>query len=1048
MSRLRAGLAALGPLLWAAAQASSANEPEPRAEPVVVRSPDGQIAIELSTRPVAGAPGQLQYRVSLSDRTVVDASSLGLRLKGGRELGRDSMIVASESIAIDTSFEHFPGKRRQVIDRSTENTLTLRERGATPLEWQLVVRAYDDGVALRIRFPSQPGWSELELADELTEFNFPNAAIATALPLAGFTTSHEGRYERRSIREIPSDWLIGLPILVELPGVGWVSVLEANLTDYAGMYLARSSAANTLVSRLSPLPGEPGIAVRASLPHESPWRLILVGNDLRQLLDSDTVLKLNAPSAIVDTAWIQPGLTTFPWWNDFFETAVSFKMGLNTETAKYYIDFCAEYGIPYHTLDGVGGVAWYGGPITPYKGADITHGIDGLDLQAVIAYARQKGVRLRLWMHWQAAQQHMARAFPLYRAWGVEGVMIDFMDRDDQEMIRFQRELLQLATDNRLTVTFHGVAAPTGLERTFPNLLASEAVLNLEHDKWDEAGVTPDHDVAVALTRMLAGPLDYHQGSFRGVPANRFEARMSKPLVIGTPVRMLASYVVFQNHLPMAADYPSAYRRHPLARLLAAVPATWDDTKAIAARLDEEVVIARRRGKNWWIGALSGRSERGVQVPLSFLPVGTFRAVIYQDDPGAEHGFARTEREVSPADTLDLKLAGAGGAIVRLIPAPGRPPRWRLAWTEYFDELDVNSWQPIESDRPSSVVVEDGRLEILTGGIAGQRAQRLGRFEVRARLPGARGASSRIRLEPVAPRPTDVAIDIVQHRGDRPTVTASAFHWIPQDSASQQSFAFEQETAIGDDLVTYDDGFHVFACEWVGNQLRFYVDDVYHAMIYNDEAGYFLPLVYAPMRLVIETMGSPEKLQVDWVRVYELAGEPGERSFGNGSFDDNGGSAAGWHLFGNPVDGDPNVRVQDETRRDGTHALRISGQGTEANYSGASQGISVAPGQRVRAKLSALVRSDKRLTNPDDRAYMKFEFYNHWGEYFGGPAMEGVTERAIADSTTVPDAWQDFELEAVAPAGSVEARLTLVFGQAADAPGAVYIDAVEVSRIP
>ena len=174
---------------------------------------------------------------------VVDASNLGVRLKDGTELGRDSVVVSSESVEIDSSFEQFPGKRRQVIDRATETTLTLRERGAKPLEWRLVVRAYDDGVALRYRFPEQPGWSDLELADELTEFAFPAGAVATTLPLASFTTSHESRYERRHVDEIPADWLLGLPLLVELPGVGWAAVLEANLTDYAGMYLARGTAA-------------------------------------------------------------------------------------------------------------------------------------------------------------------------------------------------------------------------------------------------------------------------------------------------------------------------------------------------------------------------------------------------------------------------------------------------------------------------------------------------------------------------------------------------------------------------------------------------------------------------------------------------------------------------------------------------------------------------------------------------------------------------------------------------------------------------------------
>ncbi len=1019
---LRIGVA-LCLLLGSASAAAGAAEPAAGSASAVVSSPDGRLQLQV-LGPSPGAAGRLRYQVTLSGRRVIEASNLGVRLADGIELGRETEIVGMTPAAIDESFEQFPGKRRQVADRANELTLALRERGRSPLQWQLVLRAFDDGVALRYRFPAQPDRSELVLADEATEFAFPAGALATILPLDNFTTSHEGRYERRRIEDVPAGTLLGLPLLVELPGIATLAVLEANLRDYAGLYLARSSGSHALVSLLSPRPGEPAVAVRARLPHESPWRLVLVGADARALIESDAVLKLNAPSRIEDTSWIAPGLTTFPWWNGYFETGVPFAMGLNTETAKYYIDFCAEYGIPYHTLDGFDGVAWYGGPIVPYEGAGITQGVNGLDLQEVIAHARSRNVRLRLWMHWEAAKRHMARAFPLYRAWGIEGVMIDFMDRDDQDMVRFQRELLELAADNRLTVTFHGVASPTGLERTFPNLLTSEAVLNLEYDKWDETGVMPEHDITVSLTRMLSAPLDYHQGSFRGVTADRFSPRMAEPLVIGTPVRMLASYVVFQNHLPMAADYPSAYRRQPLAQMLSEVPATWDDTKALSAQMGEEVAIARRSGNDWWIGAMAGASPRELQLPLSFLPAGTFRAEIFRDDAAAEHGFARDSREVSPGDTLELKLAAAGGAVVRLTPAPGPPPRWTPAWSDDFDPRDPDAWQST-----------DGRL-------VSRHAQRLGRWEVRARLSGRRGEPSIIRLEPEAPWPTAGGIDIAYRRADQPTITSSAFHWVDRDG-TPKSFAFEQQMAIGDGLVSFDDGFHVFACEWVHNQLRFYVDGVYHAMIYDDEAGFRLPKTTAPMRLVIDNA------DVNWVRVYALADDPGERAFRNGGFDEDGGSAAGWHLFGNRIDGRPEVRVHREAALDGTHALRLAGQGTGGgNYSGASQGISVSAGERVRARLSTFVPLQERLTHPDDRAYMKIEFYNHWGEYFAGPAMLGVEERAIADATTPAGAWAEHELDAVAPEGAMEARLTLVFGQQSDVPGAVYVDAVEFSRIP
>ena len=262
-------------LLWSTTALSCVAWAQAQDKSVFVRSPDGHLQVELSARATSGAASQLQYRVSASNQIVVTASRLGVRLKDGTELGGNCVIVSSETIAIDASFEQFPGKRRHVVDRATETTLTLRERGAKPLEWRLVVRAYDDGVALRYRFSKQPGWSDLELAGELTEFAFPRDALATMLPLANFTTSHENRYERRRVDQIPAEGLLGLPLLVQLPAAGWAAVLEANLTDYAGMYLARGSSGK-LVSRLSPLPGDPTVAVRARLPHDSPWRLILV----------------------------------------------------------------------------------------------------------------------------------------------------------------------------------------------------------------------------------------------------------------------------------------------------------------------------------------------------------------------------------------------------------------------------------------------------------------------------------------------------------------------------------------------------------------------------------------------------------------------------------------------------------------------------------------------------------------------------------------------------------------------------------------------------
>lgn len=638
--------------------------------PVEVRSSNRDVRAEVwAEKPSGGHASAATYRVFFHDREVVLPSRLGVDLTDGSRLGADSIVKDVETRSFRETYTQFPGKRRAVLDEGTETIVTFREQGETGRRWQLVVRAYDDGAAFRYRFPAQQGWEQLEIATERTTFQFPGDPVAYAMPLPSFTTPHEEHYQKRPVSRLPADGLIGMPALFDLPGTGVAAVLEANVTDYAAMYLTRTAEGDaSLAVRLAPLPNETNVAVRAKLPHDSPWRVLMIADKAERLVESDLVLNLNEPNAIGDTSWIKPGKTTFPWWNGFYEKDVPFKMGLNTETAKYYIDFCAEAGIDYHSLDGLDNIAWYGGTIVPYTGGDITKGIDGLDFPEVIRYAKEKGVKLRLWMHWQAAEKHMDRAFPLYKQWGIEGVMVDFIDRDDQAISHFIRRLLKKAADNRLTVTIHNTKEPTGLERTFPNLLATEAVRNLEFDKWDPAGIPPEHDLIVPFTRMLSGPMDYHQGTFRGVPVNEFKPRNAAPLVMGTACHMLATYVVYQNHLPMVADYPSAYRGHPLLPVLAKIPDTWDDTRCVASSVGEYVIVARRSGDGWWIGAMTDRKPRDLKVLLDFLDPGNYRASVYRDDLEASHGVAEDRKEVGAGDQLPVSLASAGGVLIHLKP--------------------------------------------------------------------------------------------------------------------------------------------------------------------------------------------------------------------------------------------------------------------------------------------------------------------------------------------------------------------------------------------
>ncbi len=640
--------------------------PIAEAASVVCPSPGGALTIELTLRPAGAAEGVPHYRVRAGTADIVSWSRLGVDLAGGEFLGGSCKVEEVETHSIRDQYTQFPGKRRDVVGRASETTVRLRETAKPNRRWEVVLRAYDEGVAFRYRFPAQEGWDRLEIAGERTRFGLPGDPTTFAMPLPSYTTPHEEHYRKRPVSQFPKGGLVGLPLLAELPGAGWAAVLEADVTDYAALYLTRTGEdGGSLEARLAPRPQEPKLAVRAALPHESPWRVVMFADRMGRLVESDLVLNLNKPNAIGDTSWIKPGKTTFPWWNGFYETGVSFRMGLNTETAKYYIDFCAEAGIPYHSLDGLDNVAWYGGPIVPYAGADITKGGEGLDLTEVLRHAKAKGVKLRLWMNWKAAERHMDRAFPLYKERGIEGVMVDFLDRDDQEISHFIHRLLKTAAANRLTVTIHNTKEPTGLERTYPNLLATEGARNWEYNKWDPVGIPPEEDVMMPFTRMLAGPMDFHQGTLRGVPVAQFKPRNAAPLVMGTPGHMLASYVVYQNHLPMMADYPSAYRGHPALPALVAIPTTWDDTRVPDGTVGAYVIIARRSGADWHVGAMTNREARTLKLPLSFLGSGQYAAELWVDDAKAKHGITRREAAVTAADVLTLDLVSAGGAYLK-----------------------------------------------------------------------------------------------------------------------------------------------------------------------------------------------------------------------------------------------------------------------------------------------------------------------------------------------------------------------------------------------
>jgi alpha-glucosidase len=393
---------------------------------------------------------------------------------------------------------------------------------------------------------------------------------------------------------------------------------------------------------------------------EFPWRVLAIARDDRGLLETDIVYRLASETEMTDTAWIRPGKVAWDWWNANNVYGVPFRAGINTETYKYYIDFAAAHGIEYIILD----EGWY-------KLGDLFAFVPDINMEALVSHAREKNVGLILWVIWKTLDQQMHPALDQFAKWGIKGIKVDFMQRQDQWMVNFYERAAREAARRRLLVDFHGAYKPTGLYRTYPNVLTSEGVKGLEQSKWsDEA--SPDNAVTWPFIRMLAGPADYTPGAMINATKADFKPVYNRPMSQGTRCQQLAMYVVYESPLQMLADSPSNYLREPESlEFLSAVPTVWDETRVLDARTGEYILLARRHGREWYAAAMTNWTPRDLEVDLAILGEGAYQADIFRDGPNADRAgvdYLRERRPVSSADRLKIHLAPGGGWTARIVP--------------------------------------------------------------------------------------------------------------------------------------------------------------------------------------------------------------------------------------------------------------------------------------------------------------------------------------------------------------------------------------------
>jgi alpha-glucosidase len=622
-----------------------------------LRSPDGRIEVRIRTA------GQLRYDLLLKGTAVLENCTLSLDVEH-QKLGVEPHVVEAKPSSHDEIVK--PVVRQKFANiRDHYNELRLNMEDG----YALVFRAYNEGAAYR--FETSLREDKAKIYGEEAAFNFSSDFVVYYPQEDSFYSHNERKYLPQHLSEIAPQFIATLPAVVDIGGGAKLAIAESDLDDYPGLWL-RGTGGNGLAATFpqyplqlvqtsdrdyKPVQTADYIAQTAGR-RTFPWRVFGIADRDADLLTNEIVYLLERPSEIQDTSWIKPGKVAWDWWNDWNVDGVDFHAGINTKTYEYYVDFAAKYRIPYIILDD----GWY-------KLGNLLEVTPELNMQELIDYAKQKNVGIILWASWKTLDDQLIPALDQFQKWGVKGIKVDFMQRSDQIMIEYFSRVCREAAKRHMLVDYHGDQKPAVMMRTWPNLINTEGVRGMEWSKWS-AESEPKHNVTLPFTRMFLGPMDYTPGAMRNATRATFRPINSQPMAMGTRCHQLAMYVVYEAPLQMLSDSPSNYLREPEAmEFLGAVPTEWDDTKVLDAKIAEYVVVARRNGKDWYIGAMGDWTPHTLEIDLSFLPDGNFTMDAYQDGVNADRNasdYKKTSTSVNRGTKLKLKLASGGGWAARI----------------------------------------------------------------------------------------------------------------------------------------------------------------------------------------------------------------------------------------------------------------------------------------------------------------------------------------------------------------------------------------------
>jgi len=630
-------------------------------------SPDSSLRLNVNVQE------KLSWALYAGDKLLTRSPSIDIEIKGRSKLS-DKMVIADSHIksSRDTITVPVPYRKKTIVANFSRLEILFRK------PFLIHFRLYNEGMAYRIT--SEAGLVDtafIKNEDVLFELD-ENASVWFAhmdkrQNVDRFHTSFEAVYKKQALKDIADTMLTYSPVTVSLPNGYHLGISDANLIDYPGMFLQKKG--NALQGVFAPYPAKEKLMegefpqyiveeradyiAKFSKIQTFPWRAVLVAKRDIDLPNNDLLWLLGDKSMIADPLWIKPAKGTDEWITGINLFNVPFVAGLNTATYKYYIDFAKRFGFDQIMLD----AGW-----SDVK--DLFKINPAIDMDELVRYAKEKNIRLMLWTLCSTLDKQLDSALKQFSKWGIHSIMTYFMDRDDQKVVNFYHRIAKACADNKIAVMFHGAFPPKGFNRTWPNAITQEGVLGAEWNIWSELA-TPEHNVAIAYTRMLAGPLDYEPGLLLNAQKDQFRPIGKNPMSIGTRSNQLAMFVVYDSPLQIFSGNISQGMLEPkFMELLGSLPTTWDETKILDGKIGEFIVTARRKGNDWYIAALNNSTARDVSLSFDFLKEGNYKTTICKDGLNA-HNYASDyellQKSIQKTSKETIHLAPGGGFLLKLL---------------------------------------------------------------------------------------------------------------------------------------------------------------------------------------------------------------------------------------------------------------------------------------------------------------------------------------------------------------------------------------------